>query len=67
MALLIGARGSAVTGLSVHTGPTRSGPVRPGWLPVLAPSLYNLGRRMRANAFGGPLVTHPLYRKDSPR
>jgi hypothetical protein len=32
----------------------------------LAPSLFNLGRRMRVNAFGGPLVAHPLYRKDNP-
>jgi hypothetical protein len=38
MAALVGARGSAVTGLCVHAGPLRSGPTRPGWLPVLAPS-----------------------------
>jgi hypothetical protein len=63
MAALIGARGSAVTGLSVHTGPPRSGPIHPGWLPVLAPSLYNLGHRMRTKASGAPLVTHLPYRR----
>jgi hypothetical protein len=46
----------AVAGLRNPSWPS-SGPARASYSP---------GRRMRANASGGPLATHPLHRKDNP-
>jgi hypothetical protein len=52
--------GKATEAAAVRRNPSwpSSGPARASYRP---------GRRMRANASAGPLVTHPRYRKDNPR